>query len=56
MTLMKYETLQNDHHKPMAISLVDNFDSANNEDIKKLILELKPLEHKNVLKVFGLTF
>ncbi|CAG8448422.1 9061_t:CDS:2 [Dentiscutata erythropus] len=56
ITLMKYETLQNDHHKPMAISLVENFVSANNEDIKKLILELKSIEHKNVLKVFGLTF
>ncbi|CAG8505052.1 141_t:CDS:2 [Racocetra persica] len=52
IVLIKYETIQ----KRPTISLVENFEGANDEDIKKLILELKPIEHENVLKVFGLTF
>ncbi|CAG8721808.1 3393_t:CDS:2, partial [Gigaspora rosea] len=52
VTLIKYETLQ----QPVAINLVENFGDVNDDDIRRFMLELKQIEHKNVLKVFGITF
>ncbi|CAG8494735.1 17998_t:CDS:2 [Cetraspora pellucida] len=52
IVLIKYES----HQQRPTISLVENFEGANDENIRELMLELKSIEHENVLKVFGLTF